>query len=63
LLEEDGGVLEYEETEGIVETVEESENNLLKNQYLHQRTRYSKSLSPHVDEEYYIDNNTLSDHY
>ena len=28
LLEEDGGVQEYEETEGIVETVEESENNV-----------------------------------
>ena len=28
LLEEDGGVQEYEETEGIVETVEEIENNV-----------------------------------
>ena len=31
ILEEDGGVIEYEETEGIIGTVEENDNNISRN--------------------------------
>ena len=48
-----------------METIEESENNIMKNQFLHVRSRFAKSLSPRQEEEEesLLEGNSPSDHY